>query len=170
MKKGRGVRRSGLRVTGAAGAIEARREGKCDDERSGARAVFEQIGPAGRAGSDAEALRRQDSRCESEGVDCWVVAGGGAECGGDSGATVAALPARWVAAPDADSSARYGLQIRSNCRLSRRSAGGTTASRKCCVQSVGAAVAGGAGDVRLGELTTGDVAAFQVAEALPEGH
>lgn len=59
MKKGRGLRRSGLRVTGAAGAMKAARAGKCEDGRSGARAAFDQIGPAGRAGSDAEAIRRE---------------------------------------------------------------------------------------------------------------
>lgn len=45
MKKGRGVRRSGLRVSGSAGAVKAAREGKCDDVRAGPRAAIGQIGP-----------------------------------------------------------------------------------------------------------------------------
>ena len=47
VKKGSEVRRSWLRVTGAAGAVKVLREGRGDDLRSGARAALEQIGPGG---------------------------------------------------------------------------------------------------------------------------
>lgn len=75
----------GRHASRSAGAVRALREGRGDDVRYGARAAFEQIGLAGRAGSDAEALRHEGRCCESEGLDRWVSAGGGVECGKDGG-------------------------------------------------------------------------------------
>lgn len=80
-------------MTGAAGAMKALREGQCDDGDSGARAAFEQIGPAGRTESDAEALRHEGCRCQPECLDRWGAAGRGARRGWNGGAHVAACVA-----------------------------------------------------------------------------